>query len=57
MSEWFMFCKLTKFKIASVQNILVNENDLKAVGRDSIILADGSGSLVTLDVFHQIHCL
>lgn len=38
-------------------NIVVSEDDLKAVNRTSIKLTDGSGFLGTLGVFHQIHCL
>jgi Mycotoxin biosynthesis protein UstYa len=37
--------------------IVVSGDDLKAIDRESIPLADGSGYLATLDVFHQLHCL
>ncbi|MCJ1420489.1 hypothetical protein MMC32_006846 [Xylographa parallela] len=38
-------------------NIVVSSEDLKDINRTSIELADGSGYLGTLSVFHQIHCL
>ena len=38
-------------------NMVVSEEDVKAVNRSSIALADGSGYLATLEVFHQLHCL
>lgn len=37
--------------------MVVSEEDIKAVNRSSIALADGSGYLATLEVFHQLHCL
>jgi hypothetical protein len=37
--------------------IVVSGDDLRAIDRESIPLADGSGYLATLDVFHQLHCL
>ncbi|MCJ1251143.1 hypothetical protein MMC30_008374 [Trapelia coarctata] len=38
-------------------NMVVSEQDIEAVNRSSIALADGSGYLATLEVFHQLHCL
>jgi len=37
--------------------MVVSEEDIKSVNRSSIALADGSGYLATLEVFHQLHCL
>lgn len=37
--------------------MVVSKEDIKAVNRNSIALADGSGYLATLEVFHQLHCL
>ncbi|MCJ1360353.1 MAG: hypothetical protein MMC33_010358 [Icmadophila ericetorum] len=39
------------------QNLVISGDDLKAINRSSIVLADGSGYLATLDVFHELHCL
>ena len=39
------------------QNLVISGDDLKAINRTSIALADGSGYLATLDVFHELHCL
>ena len=38
-------------------NIKIQEGDLKSMGDISVAFADGSGHLVTVDVFHQLHCL
>ena len=38
-------------------HIRVQKEDLDKINRTSIPLADGSGYLASLDVFHQIHCV
>jgi hypothetical protein len=38
-------------------NIRVSEEWLQLSGADSIHLADGSGVLVQLGVYHELHCL
>lgn len=40
-----------------VGNIKVQKADLKSMGDLSVAFADESGYLVTVDVFHQPHCL
>ena len=39
------------------QQIVVSKSDLEKINRTSIELLDGSGYMVTLDVFHELHCL
>ena len=39
------------------EHIVISEEELKAMGRQSLPLADGSGYLAVLEVFHQLHCL
>ena len=43
--------------LPAVGNIKVQKEDLKSMGDTSVAFADGSGYLVTVDVFHQLHCL
>ena len=38
-------------------HIRVQKSDLDKINRTSIPLADGSGYLASLDVFHQLHCV
>lgn len=40
-----------------VGTIKVSKDDLEKNGLKSVELADGSGYLATVDVFHQLHCL
>lgn len=40
-----------------VGTIRVSEDTLEKDGLKSVKLADGSGYLATVDVFHQLHCL
>ncbi|KAI0385443.1 hypothetical protein F5Y04DRAFT_276772 [Hypomontagnella monticulosa] len=40
-----------------VGTIKIQRNELLAMNLSSVLLADGSGYAVTIDVFHQIHCL
>ncbi|KAI1109340.1 hypothetical protein F5Y14DRAFT_456132 [Nemania sp. NC0429] len=35
----------------------IHGDDLRAMNLSSVAFADGSGYVVTIDVFHQIHCL
>ena len=49
---------LTLLPDSIVQNSRVYEKDLVAINRTSVPLSDEKGGyLVTLDVFHQLHCL
>lgn len=41
----------------NVGTIIVQKEDLEKSSLESIELADGSGYLATVDVFHQLHCL
>jgi len=36
---------------------VVEGDELKRMGLSSTKLADGSGSIATINVFHQLHCL
>ncbi|KAI9733818.1 MAG: hypothetical protein M1818_007085 [Claussenomyces sp. TS43310] len=39
-------------------NLRLSGNDLRALNKTSVMLADGSGDYMgTLDVYHQLHCL
>ena len=38
-------------------HIKVQKEDLDKIGKTSIAMADGSGYLASLDVFHQLHCV
>ena len=38
-------------------DVAVSAEELKPTGRNSIKLTDGSGYIVSLGVFHQLHCL
>jgi hypothetical protein len=40
-----------------VGTIKVSKHDLDRAGLQSVQVADGSGYLATVDVFHQLHCL
>ncbi|EED17228.1 conserved hypothetical protein [Talaromyces stipitatus ATCC 10500] len=44
-------------EITKWRNIAVSKDDLEKIGQDSIELADGTGYMATLEVFHHIHCL
>jgi len=43
--------------ITKWRNIAVSKEDLDIINRTSIELADGSGYMATLEVFHHVHCL
>ena len=50
-------CLFWRLTMRIAQAILVTEDDLKAINKTSIKLADDSGYIAILDVFHEIHCL
>jgi hypothetical protein len=52
-----LFSRKRQLLIRSVSNIKVSENDLAALNLSSVALADGSGYIAELGVFHELHCL
>jgi hypothetical protein len=60
-SESFLCLRDTHIPISAkyltVGFVMATSEQMKKMNVTSVEAKDGSGSLVTLDVFHQLHCL